>query len=364
MTISPQKFHLSRSKDVIIDTTKVYLWNETQEVLKAVESKLQTSLITLYVRVGSSLTSEEVGEIYKHLSFIGFQEKITLLIAGPGGYPIAATRIVKLIRKFCKHLEIICPSESQSALTLLALGGDKIIVGPLTVFSPTDTSVANHPLSPKDEKGNRVSVENFQLKKYLELVEIDKYTDIKDFRMTPYHTLSDKIHPIFLGSIQRSLSLSKMLMRDVLTTHFKNTNTIDNIVDRLNDDFPSHSYPIMPEFLQELGLNIEEMEPEINQLTLDFLNLAESFTRDIVELNGDQKKSTRRPVLIESTELRSYNSQTKVEKLANNVWSQISSTGGYMRAAVTKTKRGYYETRILNDAQFRKFLGSETVEVE
>ena len=355
---------VARPNDAIVDTSKISAWKETQDLIQRLESNLQARVLFLYTSPTSSITAEEVAEVYNHLHFIGKQEKIAVIVHGSGGSPIAAYRIVKLLRRFCKRLMIVAPGDTFSALTTLALGGDEIHVGPLSVFSPTDTSIVNHQLAPTDSKGNPVTVEIFQLKKYLQLVEAEKYSGVSDFRMTPHYALTEKIHPIFLGSIQRALSLSKMLMSDILKTHIREAELVEKVVERLNDDYPSHAYPIMPDDLRAWGVPIRELDDEVNEMSLDLVNLACSFTKEFAETQNEQRKRIRRPCMIETRELRSFYSVDRYEKFVNNAWVQTNLVNEYRRAAVAKTKRGYYEARVFTPPQFRDLRNGKVVEVE
>ncbi len=353
-----------RPAAAIVDTSKVSMWTETQNSIAALESEFDTKTLLLFIAEGFSLTAAEVTELYHHLSLIGRQDRLTVILSGYGGSPIAAYRAVRLMRRFSSHLTIVVPREAYSALTMLALGADEIVVGPLGVFSPTDTSIANHPLAPQDASGNPVTVEISQLKKYLELVEADRYSAAEDFRMSPHQTLSDKVHPIFLGTVQRSLSLSKQLMTDILRLHFKDEAKMSQIVDRLNDVYPSHAYPIMAEDMRELGLNVREMSAEQNRLSWDLTELATGFTKSSSDMKEQDRRTMRRATMLESMELRSFFSMEKTERMNNNAWTTVSTISDYRRAAVVKTKRGYYEARTLAPKEFRKHMVGEEVEVE
>ena len=69
-------------------------------------------------------------------------------------------------------MEFIVPSVAASACTMLALGGDKILMGPLSTLSPIDISLTNHELAPKDSDNYPVRIEVTQIQKFIELLNV------------------------------------------------------------------------------------------------------------------------------------------------------------------------------------------------
>ena len=63
---------------------------------------------------------------------------IALLLDSPGGYARNAYQIANLVRKHCGSFTAIVPQFAKSAGTLLALGGDKIILGDDAELGPLD----------------------------------------------------------------------------------------------------------------------------------------------------------------------------------------------------------------------------------
>src|SRR4029078_6447747 len=102
-------------------------------------------------------------------------------------------------------------------------------IGPLTTLRSIYSSLANHPLAPLDPSGYPVSVEITQIGKFLEMVKADTY-DKDDFNNSAYKALTEKVHPLLLGAIQRAFSLSKRLTESILYTHLEDKNKISSIV--------------------------------------------------------------------------------------------------------------------------------------
>lgn len=353
-----------KQDNIPLDSSRIPHWDQTQNLIGKLQESFNQKVITLYVTKFSKLTNQEVEELHNHLYKIGKVDNLFLIIHGPGGSGKAAYRIVKLIREFTKNLTIVAPGKAASAMTMLSLGGDRILVGPLSYFTPIDSSISNHPLAPLDSHKRPVSVEINQVQKFLELVDNEKYSNEDDFRKTPHHTLADKVHPLFLGTIQRSLSLSKLLVKGIAETHIDNQEVIKKLMNKLNDEYPIHSYPILKEDLVNMGLeNIEDLTDEQNMLCQELFSFFDSISSSPPSVKDNIRTSLKRYVFIESVGLRSYVLAQRKEKYMKNKWVTTSSFVEYNRSAVVKNKKGYREVVPLNTKQFRKWIKGEEIQL-
>ncbi len=72
---------------------------------------------------------------------MGKKKRIYLFIKSSGGNGQASLRMVNLIRQYCDELIALIPLESASAATMIALGADKIYMGPMAYANRRDTSL-------------------------------------------------------------------------------------------------------------------------------------------------------------------------------------------------------------------------------
>ena len=79
------------------------VWNETQEVLRKIEQKLQGKVVTYFTAAGWSIVGDDVKYFYSHLKNIGFQEKLYFILISSGGDGTSAYRIAALLKEFCKR---------------------------------------------------------------------------------------------------------------------------------------------------------------------------------------------------------------------------------------------------------------------
>ena len=142
---------------------------------------------------------------------------------------------------------MLVPQECSSAATMLALGADKILMGPLAQLSAVDTSLT-HDLSPIDRDNDRVSVSQDELQRVVRLWQ--KQAVKNDVASNPYQSLFNYVHPLVVGAVDRISALSTKLCLEILSYHMKDTKKAQRISDVLNSGYPAHSYPIT---LREAG---------------------------------------------------------------------------------------------------------------
>lgn len=337
-----------------IDTSLAVKWPETQQAIAELETITDSDVLVFYISFNGSLTYEEIGSIYNHISNIkNKRQRLTLFLYGPGGYGVAATKIVNLIRQYYKNFEVIIPSEAASALTMLALGAEKIYMGPLSSLSPIDTSLVNHPLAPKSPTNKSVTVEITQIQKFIELANSGMISNqVDDIKKSPYYLLSEHVHPLVIGTIQRMLLLSKMLTSDILKTHLTNQIQIDKIVNELNDNFPTHGYPITYGKAKEIGINAFEMTEDLTTKSLNLLKLLNFISRTDTTENGGYQIRTERLVIIETIDLRSYYQLDKRFILdEKKSWIYLDSDGKYVVLAPKEENNGLLKIQKVDQSQ-------------
>lgn len=204
--------------------------------------------------------------LFDQLSAIGKQKALDLVLFTNGGDTEAPIRIISLIREFCDTLSVLIPHRALSAGTLIALGADEIVMTPLSVLGPIDPS-RTHPLLPKREGATEpepISVQD--MRHAMQFIREAAPTET-GLIYTPeamaqiFSALFDKIHPLAIGAIEQSYALAKLIGTRCLETHMGTTDAerekIGSIVDRLCDQYKSHSYPISRAEAKAIGLKVQ-----------------------------------------------------------------------------------------------------------
>src|SRR5262245_14570455 len=114
------------------------LFERTHRVLAQIESKLGERLITYWNSDNGSICGIDRNGLYGILRDIDGADRLSLFIRSTGGSGQASLRLVHLLRQFTPRLTALVPLECESAATMLALGADKILMGPLAQLSAVD----------------------------------------------------------------------------------------------------------------------------------------------------------------------------------------------------------------------------------
>jgi hypothetical protein len=261
------------------------LIERTQPVLEKLSRLLGEPVITYWISGKGSICQSDVASLYALLRNLGSIERLSLFVKSDGGSGQASLRMVNLLRRYVKHLTVLAPLECQSAATMLALGADKILMGPLAHLSAVDTSLT-HDLSPIDRDNDRVSVSNDELLRVIRL-----WTEqAKDSTTNPYAALFPYVHPLVIGAVDRSSALSTRICEEILSYHMHDEERAREISNNLNSGYPSHNYPITLREAKRIGLNVEPMDDGVNALLFE-LNEIYSEMGQSANTDYDEKNS-------------------------------------------------------------------------
>jgi hypothetical protein len=240
------------------------------ELYKKLETKRSTHVI-LYAtsdRLGleTSIAPDILPLFSNHLDAIGDVDKISLVLYTRGGHTLTAWSLVNLIRNFCKNFEIIVPFHCHSAGTLICLGADRIVMTKQATLGPIDPSV-NSPMNPVvsvNDQQIQVPVNVEFINGYLEMAKTEFGITDQNALAAILDNLSNKIHPLVLGHVQRTRVQIQMLARKLLKHQSIDSQRQDEIIKFLCKESGSHDYTIYrKEARDDLGLNIEKPDDEL-----------------------------------------------------------------------------------------------------
>jgi len=248
------------------------LFDRTQALLKRIQRRVDGTLISYWMSTSGSVCDNDVMALYEILRAIGRRERLTLLIKSDGGSGMASLRMVHLLRRYCRRLTVLAPLNCASAATMLALGADTIRMGPLSYLTAVDTSL-EHDLSPLDHTNNLVPVSNDEVDRVIRLWK--EHAGRERAAVHPHQELYKYVHPLVIGALDRASSLSLMLCQEILGYHMRDRRRARRISQRLNSSYPAHHYPITSREAKRLGLNVQPLDPALDEL-LQELNLVYS----------------------------------------------------------------------------------------
>jgi hypothetical protein len=248
--------------------TPPVLFERTQAVLGEIMRLRGEPVITYWNSTNGSICGNDVIGLYGILKSLGKVEKLTLFIKSDGGHGESSLRMVNLLRQFTEQLTVMVPLECASAATMLALGADRILMGPLAHLSAVDTSLT-HDLSPIDRDNDRVKVSQDELHRVVRLWREQNSQEPEN----PYHSLFGHVHPLVIGAVDRASALSTRLCVEILSYHLTDRSRAEEISNVLNSGYPSHSYPITLREARRIGLNVEPLDDGLNQMLLELNEL-------------------------------------------------------------------------------------------
>jgi hypothetical protein len=195
---------------------------------------------------------------------------VDLFIYSNGGSGTVPWRIVSLIRQYSKNLSVLVPAHAFSAATLIALGANNIIMHKMGCLGPIDPSVANifnppHPLAP----GQLAPISVEDVTAFFKLVKDDVGITHEDELVQALIALTEKIHPLAIGNVQRHHNQSRLMARRLLSLHMGESeqHKIEQLIDNLKSNLFFHGHPInREEAKKDLNLEIEDPTAEVESL--------------------------------------------------------------------------------------------------
>src|SRR5438093_1084288 len=248
--------------------TPPLLFDATQRVIAGIQRNVDGAFLTSWTSTSGSVCDNDVMALHELLQSLGPQKQLTLFVKSDGGSGMASLRLVHLMRRYAKRLTVVAPLNCASAATMLALGADTILMGPLSFLTAVDTSL-EHDLSPLDHTNNLVAVSHDEVERVIRLWTASSRGASA---VNPYQELYKYLHPLVVGALDRASSLSLMLCREILGYHMRDKKKADRISRRLNSSYPAHQYPITSREARSLGLRVEDIDPTLDEL-LQELNL-------------------------------------------------------------------------------------------
>jgi len=307
------------------------LFDKTQAIIRQVNQMLGGTLVTYFNNPRGSVCHDDVLALFKLLEKIGHQEKIYLFLKSSGGNGQASLRIVNLLRQYCDEMIAVIPLECASAATMITLGANEILMGPMAYLTPVDTSLT-HALSPIDRDNDRVSVSLDELTRVVRLWQSQK----SDSSENPYQELFEHVHPLVIGAVDRAESLSIMLCKELLAYHIKDNETQEKIASTLNEKYPSHGYPILFEEAKRIGLKVNRLAPEINSLLLELNELySEMGQRATTDFDDTHAHGNEVLNIWESTDVLAYYQQDKdwFYRTEERRWISLNDNSSWRRVA-------------------------------
>ena len=217
--------------------------------------------------------------------------RLVVVVDSGGGNIDAAYNLSMLFRKYGKNqLTFVVPRWAKSAATLLVCGGDSVMMTPVAELGPLDPQITQiNPLEQRVEEFSPLHIEST-----LEMIRSEFQQGNNELANGLLQRLQ---FPITLGSLKKSLDISKRYAAKLLTSrmHKGKEELAEEIANKLVENYANHGFCINIDEAKDLGL---EVHPP-NQKQLLLVWKIHKLVRKKADLLAEQKKREMRERLKE-----------------------------------------------------------------
>ena len=251
---------------------------EQRNTLLTTIEKMRDSTVLAYILHDNAMVADDaLPQLYDKLQAVGKQERIDLLLNARNGIIEVSWRVLNLVREYCDHLGVIVGSRVQGAASLIALGADEIVIGPLSELGGMEP-VRRHPLLPHDESGQPIPLSFGEIKGLLSFLSEDEGLKTKDESnpdsqysalRTPHsetmRVLLQQVHPLVIAHLKQADTLSREITRKALGLHMhpEDAEKIESLVELFNGGFHSPIYTPSRAELLRAGLPLTDPNKEL-----------------------------------------------------------------------------------------------------
>jgi hypothetical protein len=224
------------------------------EIIREIEKKRGSKVIAYVTSDREGLAVAIAGDIVSiiHDHILALKEtddiKLDLFIYSRGGQIDVPWAIVSMFREYAKKgsFSVLIPYRAHSAATVISLGADEIIMTKKAELGPIDITMASGPYNPKDKDSHQtlpISVED--VRGYFSLLTKLRCSEPKE-QMKAFELLTNNVHPLALGNVDRLLEQTKLLGLRLLKTRAQPFGDKENrkIIKSLSSEMFSHGHTI------------------------------------------------------------------------------------------------------------------------
>jgi hypothetical protein len=207
------------------------------------------------------------------------QRKLDVLIHSAGGDPLAAWKIMSVLRERFDEVSVLVPYMAFSAATLFSLGANEIVMHPHASLGPIDPQIT---MKRPDGKSRKFSYEDVGA--FLRFLKSEVGLTEQSYVATIVDKLFAAVDPLDVGFAQRASELSTDVGERLLKLHMSSENgakTSDarSIAERLNKAFFAHGDAVSRRRARELGLKVAKDDPVLESLVWDaYLAIEDEMT--------------------------------------------------------------------------------------
>lgn len=217
------------------------------------------------LNVAGTLAGDAVREFIDQIDALPDTTRaIDVLIHSTGGDPLAAWKLMSVLRERFDNVAVLVPSMAFSAATLFALGANEIVMHPHASLGPIDPQIS---VQNSDGKSRRFAYEDVSA--FLRFLDEDCRVSDQPHVAAIVDRLFQTVDPLVIGAARRASDLSTSVGERLLRMHItkpEDHSKPAQIARDLNKSFFAHGDAVSRSRAKELGLNIAAPNPELERM--------------------------------------------------------------------------------------------------
>lgn len=191
-------------------------------------------------------------------------ESVDVLIHSTGGDPLAAWKLMSVLRERFKRVDVLVPYMAFSAATLFTLGADEIVLHPHASLGPIDPQIyINQP----DRTVRQFAYEDVGA--FIRFLATDVRVTEQVHVSAIIEKLFSVVDPVNVGAAKRASELSSSVGERLLSMHMitsEDKARAKEIAQNLDKSFFAHGDAVSRTRARELQLKIAEDDTVLNSL--------------------------------------------------------------------------------------------------
>ena len=176
-------------------------------------------------------------------------KKLFLLVNSPGGSLASAFKTANAVRDTFSDITVFVPHIAASGGTLIALTGNKIVMGMMSQLSPLDVQIQN-------ESGSPISVNSYFRAKS----RLDDYFSKRSEKESPYtmQHMAESLDPVLFEEFTGIQEEGKIYVDTILEKAGYKKNEREKIIESLIFTLPTHGFVIQYPLALQIGLKVAQ----------------------------------------------------------------------------------------------------------
>lgn len=221
------------------------------------------------------MSGDAVRQFIDQIDRIAESSRVDVLIHSHGGDPLAAWKLMSLLRERFDHVSVLVPYAAFSAATVFALGADEIVMHPHASLGPIDPQIQ---IRFADGSERRFAFEDVGA--FLRFISGEAALTEQPHVAAVLEHLLRAVDPLNIGAAKRASELSTEIGERLLLTHMKSDGEQSQaraIAESLNKKFFAHGDAVSRSRAKALNMKVSERDPDLERLLWTAFEGIESY---------------------------------------------------------------------------------------